>query len=127
MPQDEVLAAVRRRRRTTVAVQAVRLGWRRPRWPASTGKGGGSGLAPRPLTAGLGLEQLTFGTDERGESTIEGGRQLTERVYIGARQGGRARETQGVLRMELTPRIKLEADVGVTGGTRAGAAYEREY
>jgi translocation and assembly module TamB len=45
----------------------------------------------------------------------------------GARQGARAGEPQGVLRIGITPRIKLEADIGATGGTRAGAAYEREY
>ena len=130
LPQDEVLS----RLLFGVAggrlspVQAVRLGMAAASLAGIDGQGGllGFGLLDR-LTTGLGLERLKFGTDQRGESTIEGGRQLTERVYIGARQGGRAGETQGVLRMELTPRIKLEADVGVTGGTRAGVAYEREY
>ena len=130
LPQDEVLS----RLLFGVAggrlspVQAVRLGMAAASLAGIEGQGGllGFGLLDR-LTTGLGLERLKFGTDQQGESTIESGRQLTERVYIGARQGGRAGETQGVLRMDLTPRIKLEADVGVTGGTRAGVVYEREY
>jgi translocation and assembly module TamB len=88
--------------------------------------GSGPGLLDRVRT-GLGLDRLSMGTDARGDSTLEGGHQINDRVYLGARQGTRAGETQGVLRIEVTPRIKLEADVGALGGTRAGAAYEREY
>jgi translocation and assembly module TamB len=32
-----------------------------------------------------------------------------------------------VLRIEVIPQVRLEADVGAAGGTRAGAAFEREY
>lgn len=93
---------------------------------AGVGRGDGLGVLDRVRT-GLGLERLSLGTDAQGGAIIEGGRQITERVYLGARQGSRAGETQGVLRIGITPRIKLEADVGATGGTRAGVAYEREY
>jgi translocation and assembly module TamB len=93
------------------------------------GEGGGLlglGVLDR-LRTGLGLERLSLGTDAQGGATVEGGRQITDRIYVGARQGARAGEPQGVLRIGITPRIKLEADIGATGGTRAGAAYEREY
>jgi len=127
LPQDEVLS----RLLFGVAggrlspVQAVRIGMAAASL-AGVGRGGGLGVLDRART-GLGLERLSLGTDAQGGATIEGGRQITERVYLGARQGARAGETQGVLRIGVTPRIKLEADVGATGGTRAGAAYEREY
>jgi translocation and assembly module TamB len=39
----------------------------------------------------------------------------------------RAGETQGVLRLDATPRIRLETDIGASGGARAGAAFELEY
>ncbi|MBK5965196.1 hypothetical protein CCR95_14135 [Thiocystis minor] len=75
----------------------------------------------------LGLDRLTLGTDEQGRASLEGGRQLSEGVYLGVRQNARAGKSQGVLRIEVTPNLRLEADVGATGGTRAGAAYEIEY
>ncbi|AFL73420.1 translocation/assembly module TamB domain-containing protein [Thiocystis violascens] len=77
--------------------------------------------------ARLGLDRLTLGTDEQGRASLEGGRQLSEGVYLGVRQNARAGKSQGVLRIEVTPNLRLEADVGAAGGTRAGAVYEIEY
>jgi translocation and assembly module TamB len=127
MPQDEVLS----RLLFGVAggrlspLQATRLGLAAASI-AGIGEGDGLGVLERART-GLGLDRLFVGTDERGDANLEGGRNITERIYLGARQGTRTGEPQGVARIEVTPRIRLEADVGVTGGTRAGAAYEREY
>ena len=127
MPQDEVLS----RLLFGVAggrlspLQATRLGLAAASL-AGIGEDGGLGVLER-ARAGLGLNRLSIGTDERGDAVLEGGRNLTERIYLGARQGTRSGEPQGVARIEVTPRVRLEADVGVTGGTRAGAAYEREY
>jgi translocation and assembly module TamB len=132
LPQDEVLS----RLLFGVAggrlspIQAARLGLAATSL-AGIGGGEGGGLLGLGvldrLRTGLGLERLSLGTDGQGGATVEGGRQITDRIYVGARQGTRAGEPQGVLRIGITPRIKLEADVGATGGTRAGAAYEREY
>ena len=74
----------------------------------------------------LGLERLWIGTGERGTATLEGGRYIADGVYVGARQGTRPGETQGVLRLDLTPRVRLETDIGGRG-IRTGAAFEVEY
>ena len=127
LPQDEVLArllfGVAGGRLS--AVQAARLGMAAASL-AGIGNGSGPGVLDRART-GLGLDRLSIGTDERGDASLEGGRYIADGVYLGARQGARAGETQGVLRIEVTPQIRLEADVGAAGGTRGGAAYEREY
>jgi translocation and assembly module TamB len=78
------------------------------------------------VRSGLGLDRLVLGGG-KWLGLIEGGRYIGRGFYLGARQGSRSGEPQGVLRMEITPRLRLEADVGATGGTRAGAAFEREY
>ena len=130
LPQDEVLSrllfGVAGGRLSSL--QAARIGMAAA---SLAGIGGGEGLFGLGildrLRTGLGLERLSLGTDTQGGATVEGGRQITDRIYVGARQGARVGEPQGVLRIGITPRIKLEADVGATGGTRAGAAYEREY
>jgi translocation and assembly module TamB len=74
----------------------------------------------------LGLEQLWIGAGERGTAILEGGRYIADGVYVGARQGNRAGETRGVLRVDLTPRLRLESDIGGRA-TRTGAAFEIEY
>jgi autotransporter translocation and assembly factor TamB len=65
--------------------------------------------------------------DEQGEPAIEGGRDLGDRAYLGARQSSRTGEPQGVLRFEASRQIRLEADVGPVGGSRAGVAFEHEF
>ena len=132
LPQDEVLS----RLLFGVAggrlspLQATRLGLAATSLAGlNQGESGGLlglGIIDR-LRTGLGLERLSLGSDDQGEATVKGERQLTDRIYVGARQGDRAGEPQGVLRIGITPRIKIEADIGAAGGTRAGAAFEREY
>ncbi len=126
LPQDEILS------RLLFGVAGTRLS---PWQTAQVGLAAarlaglgpkGPGLLESARTA-LGLDRLSVGTDKEGGTTAEAGRQLSERVYLGARQGTRAGETQGVLRIELTPSLRLETDIGATSGSRAGIAYEREY
>jgi translocation and assembly module TamB len=126
MPQDEVLS------RLLFGTASGRLSpWQIARIGlAATSlagvNSGGPGLLER-VRGGLGLGRLSIGEDQRGDATLEAGRRLSERVYLGARQGMRAGETQGVLRLDATPRIRLETDIGASGGARAGAAFELEY
>jgi translocation and assembly module TamB len=126
MPQDEVLS------RLLFGVAGGRLSpWQATRVGLAAASLAGIEVGDfkllERLRGGLGLSRLGVGTDERGDTSVEGGRQVSERVYLGARQGTRAGEPQGVLRIEVSPRIRVEADVGPIGGTRAGAAFEHEY
>ena len=44
-----------------------------------------------------------------------------------ARQGAVAGDTQGILRMKVSPLVRVETDVDANGGARAGAAFDLEY
>lgn len=126
LPQDEVLS------RLLFGVAGTRLS---PWQAAQVGLAAarlagigpkGPGLLEQARTA-LGLDRLSIGTDAEGATTAEAGRQLSERVYLGARQGTRAGETQGVMRIEISPNLRLETDIGTTNSSRVGIAYEKEY
>jgi len=124
MPQDEVLS------RLLFGVAGGRLSpWQATRVGLAAASLAGIEIADgdvlERIRRGLGLGRL--GANATGGGILQGGRQLSERVYLGTRQGERAGERQGVLRIEATPSIRLEADVGPVGGTRAGAAFEIEY
>ena len=126
MPQDEVLS------RLLFGVAGGRLSpWQATRLGLAAaslaGTRGGEGGPLTRIGRGLGLGRLGLVADERGDAALEGGRDLTDRAYLGARQSSRTGEPQGVLRFEATPRIQLEADVGPVGGTRAGVAFEHEF
>ncbi|KAA6186683.1 hypothetical protein F2Q65_04760 [Thiohalocapsa marina] len=127
MPQDEVLARLLFGQSLSrlSALQLTRLGLAAG---AFAGIGGqGPGLLER-VRAGLGLARFDIDSDARrpDDVALEGGRYLNERVYLGGRQGARTGEAQGVLRMEVSPQLRLETDVGASGA-RAGAAFELEY
>lgn len=76
--------------------------------------------------SGLALGSLRIDSDRRGGAVIEGGRDLTERVYLGARQGVTGGEPRAVLGLQVAPQIRLESDVGGRGAG-AGAAFELDY
>jgi translocation and assembly module TamB len=85
----------------------------------------GSGLLSR-LGTGLGLERLRIDSNRRGGAVLEGGRELGERFYFGARQGLESGDPRAVFGLKLAPQIRFESDVGA-GGAGAGAAFELEY
>jgi translocation and assembly module TamB len=95
LPEDEVLSrilfGVAGGRLS--ALQAARLGIAAASL-AGLETGGGPGLLDQART-GLHLDRLSVDSNESGDATLEGGRHISERVYLGARQGMRAGETQG--------------------------------
>jgi translocation and assembly module TamB len=126
MPQDEVLS------RLLFGVAGGRLSpWQATRLGLAAAalageRAPGAGALTRVGRA-LGLGRLGLVADEEGDAAIEGGRDLGERAYLGARQSSRTGEPQGVLRFEASRQIRLEADVGPVGGSRAGIAFEHEF
>jgi translocation and assembly module TamB len=126
MPQDEVLS------RLLFGVAGGRLSpWQATRLGLAAAalageRAPGAGALTRVGRA-LGLGRLGLVADEEGDAAIEGGRDLGDRAYLGARQSSRTGEPQGVLRFDASRQIRLEADVGPVGGARAGVAFEREF
>ena len=80
------------------------------------------------LRRGLGLDRLGVGSDGAGRSAVEAGGHVAPGVYLGIRQGT-AGGTPGVgVQVELTPRLRLEAETSTgPAGDRLGITWEREY
>ena len=106
-------------------LQAVRLG-RAAMALAGVERGPEAGVLGR-LRDGFGLDRLDVDSDARGSTILEGGRYLTDGLFIGARQDDQGTESRGILRMDIIPRLRLEADLGDGGGVRGGTAFEIEY
>jgi translocation and assembly module TamB len=74
----------------------------------------------------LGLDRLSVGsgTSSTGKTntgaSIEGGKYITKRVYVGARESTAGGGTQALVQIDLTKRLKAFTTVG-TGGTVTGA------
>ena len=105
---------------------------------AGIGGTGASGLLDR-LRQGLGLDRLSVGgggesatrtssTEERGGPTLEAGRYIADGIYVGVRQGTDAGSSRVGVRVDLTPRLRLEAETGDReAGERVGVSMEWQW
>jgi translocation and assembly module TamB len=139
MPQDEILS------RLLFGVSVTQL---TPLQLAQIGAalaimggvgGGGGGFNPiNAVQRRLGLDRLAIGggssnngaaTGTPGETnnsaTIEAGRYVTRRVYIGAKQSTNG-NTQAQVQVDLTKSLKLQTTLGTGGGTVQGATPQND-
>ncbi|HEX4375957.1 MAG TPA: translocation/assembly module TamB domain-containing protein [Steroidobacteraceae bacterium] len=83
--------------------------------------GGGSGSS----NSGNGTQPGTTNGTENNAATIEAGRYVSSRVYVGAKQST-AGPTQAEVQVDLTRRLKLQATLGTGGGTVQGATPQND-
>jgi translocation and assembly module TamB len=100
--------------------------------------GGATGVLDR-LRQGLGLDRLAVGgggegasrntnAQERSGPTVEAGSYVADGVYVGVRQGTESGSSRVGVRVDLTPRLKLEAETGDReAGNRVGLSWEWEW
>ena len=124
LPQDEVLARVLFGKRVGElgAAEAVQLAQ-----SAATlaGFGGGGGGLMEKVRRGLGVERLDFSTADGG--SVEAGRYVSDRVYVGVEQGMGANQSRAKVEVDITDNIQAEADVGTDAQTRFGLKFEWDY
>ncbi len=100
--------------------------------------GGASGILDRlrrtfaldRLAVGGGGENASRSTnpDERGGPTLEAGRYIADGVYVGVKQGTDSGSSRVGVRVDLTPRIRLEAETGDReAGERVGVSMEWQW
>ena len=90
-----------------------------------TGVGGG-GINPlMAVQKSLGLDRLSVGGTSTGGTSIEAGRYVSERVYVGAKQTTSG-ATQAQVQVDLTKHLKLQATLSTGGGTAQGATPEND-
>ncbi|MBU8545227.1 MULTISPECIES: translocation/assembly module TamB domain-containing protein [Roseomonadaceae] len=100
--------------------------------------GGASGVLDR-VRQTLGLDRLAVGgggetaarrtaAEERAGPTLEAGRYVADGVFVGVRQGTESGSSRVGVRVDLTPRIKLEAETGDReAGERVGVTAEWQW
>ncbi|MGG5808525.1 translocation/assembly module TamB domain-containing protein [Falsiroseomonas sp. CW058] len=100
--------------------------------------GGATGLLDR-VRQTIGLDRLAVGgggeganrrtsAEERSGATLEAGRYVADGVYLGVRQGTEPGSSRVGVRVDLTPRLRLEAETGDReAGERVGVSMEWEW
>ena len=124
-PQDEVLARVLFNKSTgrLSAAEALQLA---QAVGTLTGVSDGGGIMDFARGM-LNLDVLRFqGGDEEGDGGAEAGKYLSDRVYFGV-EGTATGETGVTVEIEITPRLKLESDVGSHEKSQVGLKWKRDY
>lgn len=141
LPQDEVLARLLFDR-PTGQLSPFEIAQIAQAIAGASGLGGigdgAVGLLDR-LRQGLALDRLAVGgggegagqstdPEQRRGPTLEAGRYISEGVYVGVRQGTEAGSSRVGVRVELTPRIRVEAETGDReAGERVGVTWEYQW
>ncbi|MBB3896756.1 translocation/assembly module TamB domain-containing protein [Roseococcus suduntuyensis] len=87
----------------------------------------GGGVTGR-IREALGLDRLSAGAAEGGGATVEAGRYVAPGVYVGVRQGTSGAAPGVGVQVELTPRLRLEAETQTgEAGDRVGITWSYEW
>jgi translocation and assembly module TamB len=138
MPQDEILAQL---------LFHTNTGQLSPFQIASIAAGlaelsGSTSNFPNPLVGvqnALGLDQLGIGSGPNGQPTLQAGRYIGRRLYLGAQESTGGSGGQGTVQYNLTQGLKLNATVGAgqttsaigasgeSSGASVGVTYQFQY
>ena len=91
-----------------------------------TGTGGGTdilGFARRTL----GVDVLRIETAEGGAPGLEAGKYLTDKVYVGVKQGTSAQSSSAGVEVELTPNVTVESEMTGEGANKSGIRFQWDY
>lgn len=128
LPEDEVIALILFGKATgeLSVVEALEVA----RVAAALGGIGGGGLGGGPveqLREAAGLDVLRFGSGETGDTTVEAGTYVGDRVYVGVEQGLGGDTGRVSVEVDLLPSVTLETKAGVSGAAEAGLFWKRDY
>ncbi|MGG5821694.1 translocation/assembly module TamB domain-containing protein [Falsiroseomonas sp. HW251] len=140
LPQDEILARLLfdRPLRDLSPLEIAQIA---AAAAGATGLPGGdaaTGFLDR-LRQGFGLDRLAVGgnnesagrnstQEERAGATLEAGRYVADGVYVGVKQGTQPGSSSVGVRVDLTPRMRLEAETGDSSrGNRVGLNWEWQW
>jgi translocation and assembly module TamB len=124
LPQDEVLAQLLFKSNTS-SLSAFQVAEIAAALASLTGVTSSAGNPLDPVRQRLGLDTLSVGggTGTSGP-TLQAGRYVLPRVFVGARQGTSGTSTQGLVQVDITKGLKLQGTAGTGTNTNPGATPE---
>jgi len=124
-PQDEILGRVLFNKSTgrLTATEALQLA-QALRKLSGASDGGGIMEFARGM---FNLDVLRFqGDNQDGATGAEAGKYISDSIYVGV-EGNSSGETGVIVEIEITPRLKLESDVGQKDKNQLGLKWKRDY
>ena len=79
------------------------------------------------LKQAVGVDVLDVSTDKDGTATVSAGSYVTDKTYIGVRQGTNATSSRVVIDHDLTKNLKARGELGADGNSKLGVGFEWNY
>ncbi len=118
LPQDQILAQLLFRTNSG-ALSPFQLAGIAAALAEISGQGSAFTNPLQGLQNTLGLNQLGIGTGPNGQATVQAGRYLTRRIYVGAQQATGGAGAQATVQVDLARGLKLNATAGNGEATSA--------
>jgi len=127
LPRDEIIARLLFGRGTgqLSAFEALQLAGALARL---SGRGPSAGSIFERARRALGVDTLRLSGDAAaaGGATLEAGKYLSDKVYVGVQQGAAAGSSGARIELQVLPRVSIESEVQATGAN-IGAKFKWDY
>jgi translocation and assembly module TamB len=125
LPEDEVVALLlfNKKLAKLSAAQLIQLA-------SEIDKIGGLSSGPGTLDkmkSALGVDVLDVTTDEKGNAQATAGSYVSDKTYVGVKQGMTLGTSRIVIDHDLTKNLKARGEVGTDGDSKLGLGFEFDY
>jgi len=79
------------------------------------------------LRGATGLDVIDFETEEGGETSVTVGKNLTDEVFVGAKQSIDGAETEVLVEVEVFEDVTVDAEIGAEGETSVGVNWSKDF
>ena len=79
------------------------------------------------LKSSVGIDVLDVSTDKAGAATVSAGRYVTDKTYVGVKQGASANSSRVVIDHEFTKNLRARGEVGANGNSKLGIGLGWDY
>ncbi|MEM1277347.1 MAG: translocation/assembly module TamB domain-containing protein [Pseudomonadota bacterium] len=123
LPEDEVLPQTLfgKSSQALTGSQAIQLAL-----GLATLMDGGDGTIDK-LRGAVGLDQLRVEQDEDGNAALAAGKEVSEGVFVGAKQGLTGGDSAVIVEVEVFEDINLDAEIGADSEPTVGIRWKRDF
>ncbi|MGI9476948.1 MAG: translocation/assembly module TamB domain-containing protein [Hyphomicrobiaceae bacterium] len=125
LPEDEVLARLLFNK-ALVGLSPLQLVQLASEVDKIGGLSSGPGIFDK-LKRSVGVDVLDVSTDKTGAATISAGRYVTDKTFVGVRQGATAGSSRVIIDHDFTKNLKARGEVGADGNSKLGIGLEWDY
>ncbi len=79
------------------------------------------------LKSSVGVDVLDVSTDKTGAATVSAGRYVTDKTFVGVKQGATSGSSRVIIDHDFTKNLKARGEVGTDGNSKLGIGLEWDY